>query len=174
MSKPSEKILANYDTTTLRTQLTSELPATITSVKAKIRERREVYQEAEQARALTEAGLMTDISAEVDPNTGKAAYSNEKARAAELLVRKAKDEDYQLAEQGARAARWAYETAQDELDELFTRNRNYLAALNVIAAELNLIAAYEGQDAMQEIRISGLSQDEASAVKAAVATEEEY
>lgn len=176
MSKPNpaEKILANYDTSTLRGQLVSEFPAKITAVKTKIRELRDAYQEVEQSRAFAEAELMTDISLETDLSTGKPLYSNDKVRAAELLVRKAKDADYRRAEAEAKEARWAYETAQDELDELFTRNRNYLAVLNVIAAELNLIAAYEGQDAMQEIRISGLSQDEAAAVKAAVAEEEEY
>lgn len=158
MSKPVEQILANYETATLRAQLQTDLPGQITAAKVKARDRRDKFQELEQARALAEASLMTDISAEIDPGTGKAAYSNEKARAAELLGRKARDTDYRQAEAEAKAAKWAYETAQDELDELFTRNRNYLAVVNVIAAELSLLAAYEGQEA-------GLSPQEIAAAE---------
>lgn len=142
MSKTAEQILENYGTANLIGALRDDLPRKITQVKEIVRHHRDTYLQTEQNRQLLEAGLMTDIAAETDPNTGKPAYSNEKTRAAELLNRKCRDEDYQLAEDESKKAKMDYEAVQDQLDELLTRNRNYLAVVNLVAAELNLLAAY--------------------------------
>lgn len=168
MSKTAEQILENYGTASLIGALRDDLPRKITQVKEIVRNHRDTYLQAEQGRQLLEAGLMTDIAAEIDPNTGKSAYSNEKTRAAELLNRKAKDEDYQLADDEAKKAKMNYEAVQDELDELLTRNRNYLAVVNLIAAELNLLANY------YELPLEPILSAELSAQEVAADREEDY
>lgn len=142
MSKTAEQIIESYGTASLISALRDDLPKRMTQLKEIVRYKRDAYQQQEQQRQLAEADIATDIAAEVDPNTGKAAYSNEKTRAAELLRRKSEDGDYLAAEALARQAKMDYEAAQDQLDELLTRNRNYLAVVNIIAAELNLLANY--------------------------------
>lgn len=160
MSKTAEQILASYGTASLIGALRDDLPRKITQLKEIVRTKREEYLAIEQDRQLAEADIATDIAAEVDPNTGKAKYSNEKTRAAELLRRKAEDEDYQVAERAVRGAKMDHEAAQDQLDELVLRNRNYQVVLNVIAAELNLLASYyelplEPVVSSQELAIDG-------------------
>src|SRR5690554_3581675 len=71
------------------------LPGKIDAQKTKIRELRETRAEAEQVRALKEAEIMSDIISDVNPDTGKPAFSNETARNAERLRRMATDKEYQ-------------------------------------------------------------------------------
>lgn len=141
-ARTAEQILESYGTESLIGALRNDLPRRITQLKEIVRTKREEYLQHEQQRQLVEADIATDIAAELDPNTGKAKYSNEKTRAAELLRRKAESQEYQQAEQKAREAKMSMEAAQDELEEMMLRNRNYLGVLNVIAAELNLLASY--------------------------------
>ena len=149
---PAAKILAAYNTADIIQVLTKDVPVELVQVKENVREYRDYYQEAETLRALAEADIMTDIAAETDPATGKAIYTNEKTRAAELLSRKAKNADYRDAERSARETRRDWEEAQDELDALVTKNRNYLAVAGLISAELGLLAAYKGLEASEVFR----------------------
>lgn len=142
MGKTAEQILESYGTESLIAALRNDLPRRITQLKEIVRTKREEYLEAEQQRQLVEADIATDIAAELDPNTGKAKYSNEKTRAAELLRRKAESQEYREAQQLAMEAKMSLEATQDELDELVLRNRNYQVVLMAIAAELNLLASY--------------------------------
>lgn len=142
MGKTAEQILESYGTESLIAALRNDLPRRITQLREIVRTRREEYLEAEQARQLIEADIATDIAAELDPNSGKAKYSNEKTRAAELLRRKAESQEYREAEQLAREAKMNLEAAQDELDEMVLKNRNYQVVLVAISAELNLLASY--------------------------------
>lgn len=142
MGRTAEQIIETYGTASLIGALRDELPRRMTQLREIARTHRETYQQAEQMRQLAEADIATDIAAELDQNTGKAKYSNEKTRAAELLRRRADDSVYQAAERAARDAKYSLEAAQDQLDEVMVRNRNYLGVLNVIAAELNVLASY--------------------------------
>lgn len=149
---PAVNILAAYDTEHIIDSLTNRFPSFITKARENARTARDTYQQAEQIRAIAEADIMTDIAAETDPATGKLAFTNEKTRAAELLSRKAKDQAYLVAEAEAKKARWAWENEQDELDELVTKNRNYLAVAGLISAELGLLASYKGLEASEVFR----------------------
>lgn len=89
---------------------------------------------------LAESLLMAEIQAAVDPRTGKAQFSNDTARKAELAQRQAGDEGYQSALQRLREAESALCTAQFELDRLFNEFSALKAVASMTAGRLHLMA----------------------------------
>ena len=116
------------------------LPGKINAQKTLIRKLREAYAEAEQTRALKEAEIMSDIIAEIDPNKGKPAFSNETARNAERLRRMAADAEYQQAAKAAKEAEMALNQAQDELQSLYDEFKATQYVAQIVSYEVALFA----------------------------------
>jgi len=96
------------------------------------------FKDAESEREQEEAILMAAISAEVDPNTGKAAFSNDKARQAELIVRKKLSPEYQEVEAAVTEAEREVNSAQFELERLQDEYKSYRYVADLTARELAL------------------------------------
>jgi hypothetical protein len=143
LAKSAEIILQDYETQRLKNKLL-EFPGLIKAQKQKIRLLRDTFKDADAARAIIEADLATDINAETDPNSGKAKYSNEKARAAELMKRKAANEDFKVADKQARQAGYTLGEAEDELEALQDKYRSYRYVVRLVSAELELMAGDVG------------------------------
>lgn len=135
----AREILDNLGTELFKEKLLT-LPAKIEAQKQKIRELREVYTEKEQARALREAEIMSDIISEVNPNTGKPAFSNDTARNAEKLRRMAADEEYQRMAREAKEAEMAVNQAQDELERLHDEFKANQFVSQLLSYEVALFA----------------------------------
>ncbi|MDN5324141.1 MAG: hypothetical protein PWQ67_2595 [Clostridia bacterium] len=136
------KLLAQYETDMLKSKLRT-FPSIIKAQKQKVRDAREEFKETDQMRAIHEADLMTDINAEKDPVTGKAMFSNDKTRQAELLRRKQNDFAYQEAERAAKAAQIKLNEAEDELDRLIDEFKSYRYIVGLTTQELALLASEE-------------------------------
>jgi len=152
------KLLAQYETDLLKSKLRT-FPALIKAQKQKVREAREVFNQAEMDRVLEEANLATDIAAEIDPATGKPKFSNDKTRQAELVKRKLTSEDYKIAEQSAKKAEYRLNEAQDELDKLMDEYRSYRYIVALTTQELALLADSEQEEnlTISYGQVSGLS-----------------
>ena len=83
-----------------------------------------------------EAGLMIEISDEVNDKTGKAKYSNAEARNAELQVRRRHTPEYQA----YKNAEMDLTSAQTELTILTQKYEAYKLVTESTITELNLIA----------------------------------
>lgn len=137
------EILEDLGTDLLKEKLLM-LPGKIDAQKTLIRELREAYAEAEQTRALKEAEIMSDIIAEIDPNKGKPAFSNETARNAERLRRMAADAEYQQAAKAAKEAEMALNQAQDELQSLYDEFKAVQYVAQIVSYEVALFANTQG------------------------------
>lgn len=116
-----------------------QLPDEIRRQQAAVQAARQTVEEAREAVELLEAALMSDISAAVDPRTGKPAYSNDAARKAELARRKAASGDYQVAARRLAEAEASLAAAQFDLDLFLNRFAAARSLVNLQAARLNLI-----------------------------------
>lgn len=90
----------------------------------------------ELAKQVVVAGVIEEKNGD-----GKAKYSNDKAREAEITRRLAADAGYHSALQAFRAAEDAVNSAQFELDRLHNEFSACKAASRVLAGKLNLLAA---------------------------------
>ncbi len=144
MAKIAEEILSRLETNVLKAKLL-EFPSMILDQKAAIRTLKDEYAEKEQERAMLEADLMTQLSAESDQNTGKAKFSNDKARQAELQKRKSTDPMYIEAALAARYAGHRLSEAQDELDAMADKFKAYRYVTKLTAEELALLASEEAE-----------------------------
>lgn len=140
MSKLAERLLSDLDTIDIKNKL-MEYPELIREQKLKVRNLREVFAEMEEQRAILEADITTTIAAEIDPNTGKARFSNEKARAAELMIRKAADGEYKAADKRAKQAAFNLEDAEDELAMLYDKFKATRYRARLVSSELELLAS---------------------------------
>lgn len=145
------ELLHEYETRLLKDKLI-ELPGRILKKKAVIRDAREVYNNAAQDIAMLEANLAVDIAAETDPNTGKAKYSNDKMRQAELMRRKAAEPECSAAALRLKEAERRLGGLQDELEALQDKFKAYRYVVRLTAEELALLASEE-----QEEKIEGVS-----------------
>ena len=146
------EMLAEYETRLLKDRLL-EYPSMILSQKAVIRDARGTYNEAAQDVAILEADISTDIAAEVDPNTGKAKYSNDKTRQAELMKRKAADPVCKDATQRLKEAERSLGEAQDALEAMQDKFKAYRYIVRLTAEELALMASEEQEES--EYSMSG-------------------
>lgn len=109
---------------------------------------RQSLADAELALKEAEAALLSDITAEINPLTNKSAYSNDKARQAELMARKKTDPDYLAAANNYRAIMDQCNAIEDEILSLeagLEQKRNELTSLakqcELITAETFLLQA---------------------------------
>jgi len=129
----------NYNTVHIKESLL-ELPAAIAAQKAEVRRIRDAFQEADLPRKMMELEMIDDIAMEKNPQTGKAIYSNDKMRDAELKRRKAEDEGYQELQRYAKEAERELSAAEDELVRLEQRFMAYGKVSEFVAAEMMLVA----------------------------------
>ena len=116
------------------------LPLRIATQKGEVRNLRDSFQEADLPRKMMELEMIDDIAMEKNPSTGKAIYSNDKMRDAELKRRKAEDEGYQEFQRYAKEAERELSAAEDELAKLEQRFMAYSKVSEFVAAEMNLVA----------------------------------
>jgi len=140
------EILSAYDAENLRNRLL-QFPALIREQKTRTATTRQAFKEAEQVKAEAEAELTLAVAAEINPNTGKPAFSNAEARAAELARRKKDDPAYLEACRRAREAEMAANEAQfDDLEKLWDEFKAYRYVADLTARELALMAAGADED----------------------------
>lgn len=130
------------------------LPRVMGDIRSQIADKRQLQRNVRQALAdaeLTikeaEASLLADITAEVNPATGKPMYSNDKARQAEMMARKKTDPDYLAAVENYNAVKQQFDTLDDEIFDLDTKLKEAEAefqgackVLGAIIAEMNIFA----------------------------------
>lgn len=132
-------ILQNLTTELYKEKLLT-FPSKIESQKQKVRELREIHAEKEQARALKEAEIMEEINAEIDPDTRKPLYGNEKAREAAKLRKMSINQEYQQLAQEAKEAKMAMNQAQDHLERLQDEFKSFQILAEIVASEVALYA----------------------------------
>lgn len=101
---------------------------------------KQALKETEEELQLAESLLMAEIQIAMDPRTGKAMFSNETARKAELAKRQAINDEYQKALARFREAESALGTTQFELDRLFNEFSALKTVGSMTAGRLNLMA----------------------------------
>ena len=134
------ELLAEYETRLLKDRLL-EFPAKIRRIKGELAARRQLLTEAQISRNEEEALLKTMITAEMNPDTGKPAFTNAEARAAELINRKKTNADYQAAERVYSDAEASVNSLQFDLERLQDEFRAYRYVVDLTARELALIAS---------------------------------
>lgn len=162
MSNPAKMLLKDYETQRLKDKLL-EFPGLIKTQKQKIRVLRDAFKDADSVRGVIEADLATDINAEMDPASGKPKFSNEKARATELMRRKLANAEYLAADKQARQASYALGEADDELEALQDKYRSYRYVVRLVSAELELMAGDAGGEEVERAVTSGGVSDVAAA-----------
>jgi len=138
--RTAETILADLETSTLKAKLL-EYPALIHQKKEDLLRVRQQLTEAQNARTEAEALLVSMIAAEINPNTGKPAYSNAEARAAELVNRKKQNTEYQQAEKVCRDLEARVNSLQFDLERLQDEFRAYRYVVDLTTRELALLAS---------------------------------
>jgi hypothetical protein len=138
--RTAETILADLETSTLKAKLL-EYPALIHRRKEDLFRARQQLTEAQNARIEAEALLVSMIAAEKNPNTGKPAYSNAEARAAELVNRKKTSIEYQEADRLVQEIEALVNTLQFDLERLQDEFRAYRYVVDLTARELALLAS---------------------------------
>lgn len=143
----------------------NELIDLIDETREKILSRRQTLRTVRQALAdadldlkEAEAGLLSDIMAEVNDSTGKPLFSNDKARQAELMVRKKEDANYYVIAQQYKVVRDQAEALEDEVSSLDSDLKSAemqfhaeCKSLEAMTAEMNIYAAALGAGASATI-----------------------
>lgn len=84
--------------------------------------------------------LVAAIGAEMDPNTGKSMFSNDKARDAELVKRKAGSTEYKTSYHVYCRAEQEYNAAKFDLERIYDEFRAVEFATDLTARELAVVA----------------------------------
>jgi len=138
--KSIPELLHEYETRLLKDKLL-EFPGLIRRKKDELSEARRALTEAQNFRNEEEAILKTMIAAEINPNTGKPAFSNTEARAAELINRKKTSATYQEAEKAVQEAETRVNSLQFDLERLQDEFKSYRYVVDLTARELALMAS---------------------------------
>ena len=117
-----------------------DFPGLIREQKERLETARRALKEAQATANELEAEMIALIAAEVNPNTGKALYSNAEARAAELIRRKANNLTYRSAALAVKSAEEEVNAAQFDLERLYDEFRAYRYVVDLTARELALLA----------------------------------
>ena len=117
-----------------------DFPGLIREQKERLETARRELKEAQATANELEAEMIALIAAEVNPNTGKAAFSNAEARAAELIRRKANNLTYRSAALAVKSAEEEVNAAQFDLERLYDEFRAYRYVVDLTARELALLA----------------------------------
>lgn len=115
--KAIEEYLEGADLQGLMDRIESA-PLQIENQQAVTQNLRESVGVAQQELDNAEAEIQSLVTAEIDPNTRKKAFSNDSARKAETAVRCMKDDDYKSALANLREAENAQFAAQSELERI--------------------------------------------------------
>ena len=118
-----------------------DFPGEIRAKKAELETARQILKDAQTQVKELEAEMIALIAAEVSPNTGKAAFSNAEARAAELIRRKANNLTYRSAALAVKSAEEEVNAAQFDLERLYDEFRAYRYVVDLTARELALLAS---------------------------------
>ncbi|MDD3024391.1 MAG: hypothetical protein PHE26_10895 [Syntrophomonadaceae bacterium] len=119
----------------IKEQLTS-LPGYIREQKYKVAELTQVAKDKKVELMQEEAILASMIAGELDPKTGKAAFSNQAARDAELIIRKKNSPQCMEAEKELQEAETELNNAQFKLEELQDSFRSYRLLARIACTEL--------------------------------------
>jgi len=141
--KSITELLHEYETRLLKDKLL-EFPVLIRRKKDELLQARQQLTEAQNARTEAEALLKTMIAAETNntgKNTGKPAFSNAEARAAELVNRKKTSVEYQEADQAVRDIESRVNSLQFDLERLQDEYKSYRYVVDLTARELALLAS---------------------------------
>lgn len=141
-------ILEQYNTEQLRERL-MEFPRRIKEQKAVVREAREEAEGLRRELEVVEAELFTDIQSEIDGDTNKPKFSNEKAREAELKRRKANDPEYSEKAEEVRQAERKQAEQQDYLEQLIDEYKSYRYITRLTVEELSLHNEEEKEESAQ-------------------------
>ena len=152
--KGARVILDEMNTGYLRDRLLG-YPDEIVTLKKQIRLLREKADAEEQVRAILEATMVMEIADEVDFNTGKARFTNEKSRAGELMRRKSEDAEYQAALKVARGAMFEVNGLEDELVGIEDKFKATRFVARLLAAELEFMSDFDGEDGRDEEVVRG-------------------
>jgi len=143
------ELLAQFETRLLKDKL-FDYPERIACQKETLAEARKELAEARVALEEAEAILKSVISAEVNPATGKPAYSNAEARAAEFINRKKDDFDCQAAEKKRLRCEEEYNSEMFLLEKLQDEFRSCRYVADLTARELALLAG-DSQSESREV-----------------------
>lgn len=132
------EVLSAYNTENLRHSL-ARYPRRIYDARQAANQARKVLKDAELERDTVEAELILLISIETDEK-GKAKYSNQQLRDAELLRRKSVDLGYIEAAGRVAAAEAEWNAAQDALQMLIDEYQSARIAARLVAGELSVIS----------------------------------
>lgn len=138
--KSISELLAEYETRLLKDKLL-EFPVLLHRKKEELAEARRYLTDVQVARNEEEALLKTMIAAEMNPSTGKPAYSNAEARATELINRKKTSTECQLVEKVCGDAEANVNSLQFDLERLQDEFRAYRYVVDLTARELALMAS---------------------------------
>lgn len=105
-----------------------------------VEQEKQLYRAAKGNLLAVESVLMTGITLELDPGTGKKKFSNAEAREGELEVRKQTDSDYLEAFAAFQKIEEAYNAAQFDLQKLMDEFKAHQIVGEIMAARLNLRA----------------------------------
>ncbi len=103
---------------------------------------RQAVAEAENDLLAARASLVAMVAAEINPATGKPAFSNAEAREAELIRRQEDNPVYQDAVSRLRDAQQTHAQAQAELDMLQNEFAATRKAADLVAGQLHLLASH--------------------------------
>jgi len=133
-----EQFLDQYNTRQIKEELL-RFPERILSQKDLIRRAKDAFKEADLPRQMLEIEMIDNIAAEINPATGKALFSNDKARDNELAKRKANNPEYQDLRAQSREAARELAAAEDELERLENKFKAYRYVAALVTAELSVI-----------------------------------
>lgn len=134
-----QQFLDGYNVEHLKNSLI-EFPELILTQKAAIRKAKDAFKDADQPRQLLELEMADDIAMEKDSGSGKAKYSNDKARDNELMRRKVANKEYRELNRQSREAAREVSAAEDELERLENKFKAYRYVTALVTAELSVIA----------------------------------
>lgn len=117
-----------------------DFPGLIRAKKVELDAARKIMKDAQTAVQELEAEMMAAIATEVNPNTGKPAFSNAETRAAELVRRKSADPRYLEASRELQRAEETMNAIQFDLERLYDEFRAYRYVVDLTARELALLA----------------------------------
>ena len=134
-----EQFLDQYNTRNIKEELLY-FPERIWTQKEIIRKEKDSFKDADQPRQMLEIEMIDNIAIETSPVTGKAMFSNDKARENELAKRKSTSPEYRELRQQAREAARTLAAAEDELERLENKFKAYRYVAALVTAELSVIA----------------------------------
>lgn len=142
MNTAAQALLKEYGAEGLRTMLVS-FPGDIVRQKGIVRMKRERHEDARLEHDLREAELLSEITCEVMTESGKARFSNDTARKAELMKRQQVDAEYRQKFQAMRTAENELGEEQDKLDGLADKFKAMRYVMALMTQELALLATEE-------------------------------